>query len=70
MWPFKDKPVSTAQLAEFTPNPLALRTFEIEQKIERGFFRCNGGSVAGSFSVVAAMLAEQEAQIARLSKAP
>lgn len=47
---------------------LALRTFEIKEEIERGFWVDGRGNVAGAFSVVARMLAEQEARILALEE--
>ena len=47
---------------------LALRTFEIKEEIERGFWAEGRGNVAGAFSVVARMLAEQEARILALEE--
>lgn len=67
MWSFL-KRQHEAKRDDDPPHPLALRIYEIEQSIERGFWGHNGGKVAGAFAVVAQMLAEQEARIQALEE--
>jgi hypothetical protein len=63
MWPFGKRNPEPVK-AEQPPHPLASRISEIERTIERGFYASQGP--AGAFAVVAQMLAELDARIAKI----